>query len=62
MHELEPADGSVGSDVIEVRGLTFTYPRASTPTLHGMDFAVGGGEIFGFLGPTAPANPPRRSC
>ncbi|MDT5221504.1 MAG: fluoroquinolone transport system ATP-binding protein [Mycobacterium sp.] len=40
------------TEVIEVRGLTFTYPRSSEPTLRGMDFTVGRGEIFGFLGPS----------
>lgn len=40
------------TDVIEVRGLTFTYPKAAAPTIHGMDFSVGTGEIFGFLGPS----------
>ncbi len=38
--------------VISVRGLTFTYPKASQPAVRGMDFAVGRGEIFGFLGPS----------
>jgi fluoroquinolone transport system ATP-binding protein len=40
------------TEVIEVRGLTFTYPKSSEPTLRGMDFTVGRGEIFGFLGPS----------
>ncbi|ASO21638.1 fluoroquinolone transport system ATP-binding protein [Actinoalloteichus hoggarensis] len=38
--------------VIEVDGLTFTYPGAAEPAVRGMDFAVDGGEIFGFLGPS----------
>ncbi|KXW75716.1 ATP-binding protein [Mycolicibacterium phlei DSM 43071] len=38
--------------VIDVRGLTFTYPGAAEPAIRGMDFTVGGGEIFGFLGPS----------
>src|SRR6478736_6071907 len=46
------APPGVGGDVIAVRGLTFTYPRAAEPALRGMDFAVGRGEIFGFLGPS----------
>ncbi len=37
--------------VIDVQGLTFTYPRMAEPAVRGMDFAVGRGEIFGFLGP-----------
>ena len=40
------------TEVIEVRGLTFTYPKSSEPTLRGMDFTVGRGEIFGFLSPS----------
>ncbi|GBE67058.1 fluoroquinolones export ATP-binding protein MT2762 [Mycobacterium sp. MFM001] len=40
------------TDVIRVRGLTFTYPKASDPAIRGMDFTVGRGEIFGFLGPS----------
>ncbi|HTQ22751.1 ABC transporter ATP-binding protein [Mycobacterium sp.] len=39
-------------DVIRVRGLTFSYPKASRPAVRGMDFTVGPGEIFGFLGPS----------
>ena len=38
--------------MIRVRGLTFTYPKSSKPAVRGMDFAVGRGEIFGFLGPS----------
>lgn len=41
-----------GTDVIDVRGLTFTYPRSTQPAVRGMDFTVGNGEIFGFLGPS----------
>lgn len=40
------------TEVIQVRGLTFTYPKAATPAVRGMDFTVGPGEIFGFLGPS----------
>ncbi|RZQ61470.1 ABC transporter ATP-binding protein [Amycolatopsis suaedae] len=39
-------------DVIEVDNLTFTYPGGGEPAVRGMDFAVGEGEIFGFLGPS----------
>ncbi|BBX95253.1 ABC transporter ATP-binding protein [Mycobacterium lacus] len=42
----------VMTEVIRVRGLTFTYPKASEPAVRGMDFTVGRGEIFGFLGPS----------
>lgn len=43
---------SATSEVIRVRGLTFTYPMATEPAIRGMDFSVGPGEIFGFLGPS----------
>jgi fluoroquinolone transport system ATP-binding protein len=46
------ASSSVATDVIRVRGLTFTYPKAPQPAVRGMDFNVGRGEIFGFLGPS----------
>lgn len=49
------ADSSGGTgtaEVIRVRGLTFSYPKSSAPTLRGMDFSVHRGEIFGFLGPS----------
>lgn len=36
--------------MIEVKGLTFSYHR-NKETLHGLDFSVEDGEIFGFLGP-----------
>jgi fluoroquinolone transport system ATP-binding protein len=54
MQDLERATTwlDVESDVIRVRGLTFTYPKASAPAVRGMDFSVGRGEIFGFLGPS----------
>ena len=42
----------VASDVIRVRGLTYTYPKSRAPALTGMDFSVCRGEIFGFLGPS----------
>jgi fluoroquinolone transport system ATP-binding protein len=43
---------SVTTEVIRVRGLTFSYPKSPEPAVHGMDFTVGRGEIFGFLGPS----------
>ncbi len=43
---------SATTEVIRVRGLTFTYPKSSQPAVRGMDFSVGRGEIFGFLGPS----------
>ncbi len=42
----------VTTDVIRVRGLTYSYPKSRVPALNGMDFSVGRGEIFGFLGPS----------
>ncbi len=45
-------DTGADSTVIRVRGLTFTYPKAPDPAVRGMDFAVGRGEVFGFLGPS----------
>ena len=43
---------SVVTEVIRVRGLTFSYPKSPEPAVRGMDFSVGRGEIFGFLGPS----------
>ena len=36
--------------MIEVKNLTFSYGK-DKQALHGLDFAVEDGEIFGFLGP-----------
>lgn len=52
MRDLEPAVSDVVSEVIRVRRLTYTYPKASAAPVRGMDFTVGRGEIFGFLGPS----------
>ena len=46
------ATTGVTTDVICVRGLTYTYPKADEPAVRGMDFSVDRGEIFGFLGPS----------
>ncbi len=40
------------TDVISVRGLTYSYQKATEPAVRGIDFTVGRGEIFGFLGPS----------
>lgn len=40
------------TEVIRVRGLTYSYPKAQQPAVRGMDFSVDRGEIFGFLGPS----------
>ncbi len=36
--------------MIEVKNLTFSYGK-DTQALRGLNFTVGNGEIFGFLGP-----------
>lgn len=38
--------------MIEVKQLEYTYPKAAEKTLRGLDFSIGHGEIFGFLGPS----------
>ncbi len=38
--------------MINVRNLTYTYPGANAETLHGLNFDIAEGEIFGFLGPS----------
>ena len=38
--------------VIEVEGLTFTYPHGVKPAVVDMGFAVAPGAVFGFLGPS----------
>lgn len=38
--------------MIEVRGLTYTYPGADASAVRGLDFEVADAEIFGFLGPS----------
>lgn len=38
--------------MIAVSNLAYAYPRDPRPVLHGLDFSVSGGEIFGFLGPS----------
>ncbi|ARU60209.1 ABC transporter ATP-binding protein [Tumebacillus avium] len=38
--------------MIEVKGLRFSYPGQEEETLKGLSFAIGRGEIFGFLGPS----------
>jgi fluoroquinolone transport system ATP-binding protein len=40
------------NSMIAVENLTFTYPGAGSPTLHGLNFAIAEQEIFGFLGPS----------
>ncbi|MCB9745350.1 MAG: ABC transporter ATP-binding protein [Alphaproteobacteria bacterium] len=38
--------------MINVRGLSFTYPGGAAPAVRGLDFQVEEGEVFGFLGPS----------
>lgn len=38
--------------MIEVADLHFAYATSKVAAVRGLDFAVGGGEIFGFLGPS----------
>ncbi len=38
--------------MISVSNLTFTYPKASQATLHGLNFEIAEREVFGFLGPS----------
>lgn len=38
--------------MIQVSNLHFTYPGTKVKTLHGLDFTIGKGEVFGFLGPS----------
>ncbi|EMA49179.1 MULTISPECIES: ABC transporter ATP-binding protein [Halococcus] len=38
--------------MIRVRDLQYSYAGANEPALHGLDFDVEDGEVFGFLGPS----------
>lgn len=38
--------------MITVNNLEFAYQGAAKDTLHGLDFSIAKGEIFGFLGPS----------
>lgn len=38
--------------MIDVKGLTYTYPGAAAATVKGHEFRVAQGEVFGFLGPS----------
>lgn len=38
--------------MIDVKNLTFRYKGSSTDTIRGISFAIGRGEIYGFLGPS----------
>lgn len=38
--------------MIEVKNLSFTYPKNSVPAINDISFTINKGEIFGFLGPS----------
>ena len=38
--------------MIAVAGLTYTYPKTTSPAITGLNFQVNDGEIFGFLDPS----------
>ena len=38
--------------MISVKQLTYTYPGGGNEVLHGLNFEIAEGEIFGFLGPS----------
>ncbi len=38
--------------MIEVENLSFAYPGANQPTLSGLSFSIGDGEVYGLLGPS----------
>jgi fluoroquinolone transport system ATP-binding protein len=40
------------SAVIDVNGLTFSYPKSAEPAVRDLSFTVDEGEVFGFLGPS----------
>ncbi len=51
---------SVTTEVIRVRGLTFTYPKSTQPAVRGMDFSVAAARSSASSVPAARASPPRR--
>jgi fluoroquinolone transport system ATP-binding protein len=38
--------------MIDVKNLSYTYPKSNQPALRGLNFAIQPGEVFGFLGPS----------
>ncbi len=38
--------------MIEVDGLSYRYPKATSPTLHSLSFSAKPGQILGFVGPS----------
>lgn len=49
---IQTRDTWLDMTVVDVEGLTFTYPKFAEPAVKGMDFQVAAGEVFGFLGPS----------
>jgi fluoroquinolone transport system ATP-binding protein len=46
------AGEGIDGGMIEIKQLTYTYPKQAKPTLKGFSFEVRKGEIFGLLGPS----------
>lgn len=38
--------------MLQIQGLSYTYPKTQTQALKGIDFSIDKGEVFGFLGPS----------
>jgi fluoroquinolone transport system ATP-binding protein len=41
----------MSAPIVSVAGLRYGYPGGKEPVLHGLDFEIRNGEVFGFLGP-----------
>lgn len=52
LRQIEERSASQSAAVLEVSDLRFTYTGKDTPTLHGLNFSIKQGEVFGFLGPS----------
>lgn len=51
-HRTEKAKKIRADVVIEVNGLTYTYPNADEPAVCDVSFTISEAEVFGFLGPS----------
>jgi fluoroquinolone transport system ATP-binding protein len=47
-----PGEENGGASVFRIEGLRFRYPQANERAVDDVSFAIGEGEIFGFLGPS----------